>query len=163
MMPRRTDPGPGCCAGRGPRRGSVALTVLVLSGLALSGLALSGCAGHPASSATGTDTRPPSPTASARPSPSLLPDPVSGTGLRVVAGHPVRFGADSTPGVSGTFTLTCAGQGIVRLQPSKGTGTDLTCGGTSELRTAPGGTLVTATTTGTAPLTLDWSLRLSSG
>jgi len=139
------------------------LGTLALAGLALGGLALSGCTGHPASSATATGTGPAATTAPSSPGPSLLPAPASGTGLSIVAGHPVRFGADSTPGVSGTFTLACRGQGVVHLQPSKGGSTDLTCGGTSELRTAAGGTLVTATTTGTTPLSLDWTLRPASG
>jgi len=145
---------------RGPATGRPGLA---LTGLALAGLALSGCAGHPASSAAGTGTRPPTATEASSPGASLLPAPASGTGLSVVAGHPVRFGADSTPGVSGTFTPARRGQGVVHLQPSKGSGTDLTCGGTSELRTAAGGTRVTTTTTGSTPLSLDRTLRLASG
>jgi hypothetical protein len=118
------------------RAGSARLTLtgLALTGLALGGLVLSGCAGNqkPAAdhSARASVTAAPS---SARP--SSLPEPAaSGSGLTVVAGHPVRFGADGTRGVSGTFALTCRGRGLIHLQPSIRNSTDLTCGGTTALR-----------------------------
>jgi hypothetical protein len=123
---------------------------------AAAALALAGCSGHTVPEAAASATAHPAPTASA------LPAPASGTGLRIVAGTPVRFGADSTPGVSGTFTLTCRGEGVVHLQPSKGKGTDMTCGGTLRLVTPPGGSTVTATTTGTTALSLDWTLSLTT-
>ncbi|WP_055534763.1 hypothetical protein [Streptomyces graminilatus] len=83
----------------------------------------------------------------------------SGTGLRLVAGTPVHFGADSTPGVTGKLTLTCRGEGLVHIQPAKGQATEVRCGGSSELQTDSGGTMFTASTTSKSAMTLDWTLE----
>jgi hypothetical protein len=121
------------------------------------GVALAGCGGHPADRATAgahpAVTPGPSRTASA------LYVTASGTGLRLVAGTPVRFGADSAPGVAGELVLTCRGQGLVHVRPTEGKATDVQCGGTSEVRTGSGGTMFTASTTSGAAMTLDWTLK----
>ncbi|MFF4500198.1 hypothetical protein [Streptomyces sp. NPDC001401] len=83
----------------------------------------------------------------------------SGTGLRLVAGTPVHFGADNTPGVAGKLTLTCRGEGPIRIQPAKGQATDVQCGGSVELQTDSGGTMFTASTTTKSAMSLDWTLE----
>lgn len=121
------------------------------------GMALAGCSGHPADQAN-AGAQPPT-TASPAHTPSALPVTASGTGLRLVAGTPVRFGADSTPGVAGKLILTCRGEGLVRIQPTKGQTTEVQCGGTSEVQTDSGGTMFTASTTSKSAMTLDWTLE----
>ena len=121
------------------------------------GMALAGCTGHPAAQVTAgahpSTTAKPTHTASA---PLVT---ASGTGLRLVAGTPVHFGADSTPGVAGKLVLTCQGEGLVRLQPSEGQASDVQCGGSLELQTDPGGTMFMASTTSKSAMTLDWTLE----
>ncbi|GAA3798567.1 hypothetical protein GCM10022403_035450 [Streptomyces coacervatus] len=119
--------------------------------------ALAGCSGHPADRVT-TGAHP-SRTASPAHTASALPVTASGTGLRLVAGTPVQFGADSTPGVAGKLVLTCRGEGPVRVQPSKGQATDVQCGGSYELQTDAGGTMFTASTTSKSAMTLSWTLE----
>jgi len=135
---------------------------------AAAALLLAGCgAPHPARS-----THRPTPTVAPTPSTSdrttVVPATASGSGLSIAAGRPTRFGADSSAGVSGIFTLLCHGAGVIHLQPSKGAASDLQCGGSSELHTAPGGTMITASTSatgssGATAMTLDWKLRLVTG
>lgn len=121
------------------------------------GVALAGCGGHPADRAT-ADAHP-SATVSPSRTASALHVTASGTGLRLVAGTPVHFGADSTPGVAGELVLTCRGQGLVHIQPTEGKATDVQCGGTSEVQTDSGGTMFTASTTSKSAMTLDWTLK----
>lgn len=121
------------------------------------GMALAGCTGHPADQAT-AGTHPPT-TAKPTHTASAPLVTASGTGLRLVAGTPVHFGADSTPGVAGKLVLTCQGEGLVRLQPSEGQASDVQCGGSLELQTDPGGTMFTASTTSKSAMTLDWTLE----
>jgi len=119
-------------------------------------VALAGCSGHPADEAA----PPASPSTTAGPAhkASALPVTASGTGLRLVAGAPVHFGADNTPGVAGKLTLTCRGEGPVRIQPAKGQATEVQCGGSVELQSDPGITMFTASTTSESAMTLDWKL-----
>jgi len=121
------------------------------------GVALAGCTGHSAHQAA-AGTHPPT---TARPAhtASALPVTASGTGLRLVAGTPVHFGAASTPGVAGKLNLTCRGDGPVRIQPNKGQATDIQCGGSVEVQTVPGGTMFTASTMSKSAMTLDWTLE----
>ncbi|MHC5902803.1 hypothetical protein ACVNF4_02635 [Streptomyces sp. S6] len=119
-------------------------------------VALAGCSGHPA------DKAPPAARPSTTTDPAhqevALPVTASGTGLRLVAGTPVHFGADNTPGVAGNLTLTCRGEGPVRIQPTKGQATEILCDGSVELQTDPGTTMFTASTTSKSAMTLDWKL-----
>ncbi|GAQ53612.1 hypothetical protein a10_03417 [Streptomyces acidiscabies] len=120
-------------------------------------VALAGCSGHPADKASPAAR--PSATASPTHKASVLPVTASGAGLRLVAGAPVHFGADNTPGVAGKLTLTCQGEGPVRIQPPKGQATEVQCGGSVELQTDPGTTMFTASTTSKSAMTLDWKLE----
>lgn len=121
------------------------------------GVAIAGCSAHPADQPTAAAQ--PSTTTSPTHTASALPVTASGTGLRLVAGTPVHFGADGTPGVAGKLTVTCRGKGPVRIQPTKGQATDVQCGGSVELQTDSGGTMFTASTTSKSAMMLDWTLE----